>query len=62
MVPEVIEVLERECRELSGDSNQKRGKEKVHPMGDEVVVAQFHIFQFHRLLEIWKDAIGWDER
>lgn len=47
MIPEVMEVLDREGGELGSDEDHKGCEEEVHAMGDEVVVTKFDILELH---------------
>lgn len=41
--PEVVEVFDGEGGEMSGDGDEEWNKEQVHGVGDQVMVAEFHI-------------------
>jgi len=58
MIPEVVEVLDREGRELGGDEDDEGCEEEVHAMGDEVVVTELDILELHRLREAGETARG----
>lgn len=52
MVPYLVEVFDGESRQLSSDGADYREEDEVHPMGDEVMVPEFHILELHRLQKV----------
>lgn len=41
--PEAVEVFDGEGGEMSGYGDEERNEEQVHGVGDQVMVAEFHI-------------------